>query len=195
MTQEKQTSIRILQSKPVKKTLGKSSFFLIGLFVGIISTALFFFVFFNFDRTQEDMASGSINAEDNVHATSSETPQNHEDDDAHSYKQQHLNEKDFNNIFKHDRKSVENQNTNKSPFEQILSPEDKKTQPVPHKAPLPPLAKPIEKAGVKKAEEKPKLESKPEVKETPIKKDEVKEISPEGSVKVSINSRETENKP
>ena len=52
MTQEKQTSIRILQSKPAKKTLGKSSVFLLGLIAGMVISAIFFFVFININPTE-----------------------------------------------------------------------------------------------------------------------------------------------
>ena len=52
MTQEKQTSIRILQSKPAKKTLGKSSVFLLGLIAGMVISAIFFFVFINMNPTE-----------------------------------------------------------------------------------------------------------------------------------------------
>ena len=110
-------------------------------------------------------------------------------------------------MFKHPNKTQEVKNVNKSPFEQIGTPENKKTVIATSVKTIPPLAKPmtketIPKVGVKpnedvqpKTEVKVKEETKPVIKEIPTKKEQVKEISPEASVKVTIDRRATETKP
>jgi len=197
MTQEKQTSIRILQSKPAKKTLGKSSVFLLGLIAGMVISAIFFFVFINMNPTE----SASTNTDSvatqepelrDVHAEEAAT--NHHDENAGAYKQ-HINEKDFNQIFKHENKvaAQKNPNPNASPFEQMLKPEAK---PVPPPAVTRPqaaiTAKPVPKA---KVEAKPEAAVKPTEKEATPKKEEAQEASPEGTVKVTIDRKVIENKP
>ena len=114
MTQEKQTSIRILQSKPAKKTLGKSSVFLLGLIAGMVISAIFFFVFININPTENTSTNtDSVATQEpelrDVHAE--ETATNHHDENAGAYKQ-HINEKDFNQIFKHENKVAAQKNPN-----------------------------------------------------------------------------------
>ncbi|ENU57587.1 putative exported protein [Acinetobacter guillouiae MSP4-18] len=198
MTQEKQTSIRILQSKPAKKTLGKSFVFLLGLIAGMVISAIFFFVFINMNPTE----SASTNTDSvatqepelrDVHAEEAAT--NHHDENAGAYKQ-HINEKDFNQIFKHENKvaAQKNPNPNASPFEQMLKPEAKPAVPPPA-ATRPQAAitaKPVPKA---KVEAKPEVAAKPTEKEAAPKKEEAQEASPEGTVKMTIDRKVIENKP
>ncbi|MDN5417210.1 MAG: hypothetical protein L0G09_07195 [Acinetobacter sp.] len=198
MTQEKQTSIRILQSKPAKKTLGKSFVFLLGLIAGMVISAIFFFVFINMNPTE----SASTNTDSvatqepelrDVHAEEAAT--NHHDENTGAYKQ-HINEKDFNQIFKHENKvaAQKNPNPNASPFEQMLKPEAKPAVPPPA-ATRPQAAitaKPIPKA---KVEAKPEAAAKPTEKEAAPKKEEAQEASPEGTVKMTIDRKVIENKP
>lgn len=197
MTQEKQTSIRILQSKPAKKTLGKSSVFLLGLIAGMVISAIFFFVFINIKPTENTSTNtDSVATQEpelrDVHAE--ETTTNHHDENVGAYKQ-HINEKDFNQIFKHENKVATQKNPipNASPFEQMLKPEAK---PVPQSAATRPqaaiTAKPIPKA---KVEAKAEASAKPTEKEAVPKKEEVQEASPEGTVKVTIDRKVIENKP
>ena len=198
MTQEKQTSIRILQSKPAKKTLGKSSVFLLGLIAGMVISAIFFFVFINMNPTE----SASTNTDSvatqepelrDVHAEEAAT--NHHDENAGAYKQ-HINEKDFNQIFKHENKvaAQKNPNPNASPFEQMLKPEAKPAVPPPA-ATRPQAAitaKPVPKA---KVEAKAETAAKSTEKEAAPKKEEAQEASPEGTVKMTIDRKVIENKP
>ena len=198
MTQEKQTSIRILQSKPAKKTLGKSFVFLLGLIAGMVISAIFFFVFINMNPTE----SASTNTDSvatqepelrDVHAEEAAT--NHHDENAGAYKQ-HINEKDFNQIFKHENKvaAQKNPNPNASPFEQMLKPEAKPAVPPPT-ATRPQAAitaKPVPKA---KVEAKAETAAKSTEKEAAPKKEEAQEASPEGTVKVTIDRKVIENKP
>ena len=198
MTQEKQTSIRILQSKPAKKTLGKSSVFLLGLIAGMVISAIFFFVFINMNPTE----SASTNTDSvatqepelrDVHAEEAAT--NHHDENAGAYKQ-HINEKDFIQIVKHENKvaAQKNPNPNASPFEQMLKPEAKPAVPPPA-ATRPQAAitaKPVPKA---KVEAKPEAAAKPTEKEAAPKKEEAQEASPEGTVKMTIDRKVIENKP
>lgn len=211
MTQEKQTSIRILQSKPTKKTLGKTSVFLLGLLVGMISTAILMLTFFHSNITTEtDLITTESTSEKDAESTARSSAEamhtTHDDDGSNAYKQ-HLNEKDLNNLFKHPNKTQEVKNVNKSPFEQIGTPENKKTVIATSVKTIPPLAKPmtketIPKVGVKpnedvqpKTEVKVKEETKPVIKEILKKKEQVKEASPEASVKVTIDRRAAEIKP
>ena len=198
MTQEKQTSIRILQSKPAKKTLGKSSVFLLGLIAGMVISAIFFFVFININPTENTSTNtDSVATQEpelrDVHAE--ETATNHHDENAGAYKQ-HINEKDFNQIFKHENKvaAQKNPNPNASPFEQMLKPEAKPAVPPPA-ATRPQAAitaKPVPKV---KVEAKAETAAKPTEKEAAPKKEEAQEASPEGTVKVTIDRKVIENKP
>ncbi|WP_434278655.1 hypothetical protein [Acinetobacter sp. CE-15] len=192
MTQEKQTSIRILQSKPAKKTLGKSSVFLLGLIAGMVISAIFFFVFININPTENTSTNtDSVATQEpelrDVHAE--ETATNHHDENAGAYKQ-HINEKDFNQIFKHENKvaAQKNPNPNASPFEQMLKPEAKPAVPPPAAI----TAKPVPKA---KVEAKAETAAKPTEKEAAPKKEEAQEASPEGTVKMTIDRKVIENKP
>lgn len=192
MTQEKQTSIRILQSKPVKKTWGKSSIFLLGLLTGIILSAIFFFIFINFNQPEtltDSVETTSAVQEQDVQAHTEEATNNQHDESAGAYKQ-HINEKDFNQIFKHENKPVPQPVPKSgSPFEQMLKPEVKPAPALASKPPVVP-AKPVAAATAK-----PKVEAKAAEKEAPAKKEEVQEISPEATVKMTIERKEIENKP
>ena len=188
MTQEKQTSIRILQSKPTKKTLGKSSIFLLGLLTGVIITSIFFLAFISLNPTKNSTTSQdeTLTEEKQAEPTPDNASATHHDENAAVYKQ-HINEKDFNKIFKHENKPTEQKNPSGSPFEQILKPESKPTTPVLQK-PAIITTKPVVNAV------KPKVEppTKPVVKVTKTAEE---EISPEGSVKVSIDRKVVENNP
>lgn len=192
MTQEKQTSIRILQSKPVKKTLGKSSVFLLGLLTGIIISAIFFFVFINLNQAEpsSDSTEAVTSAQEtDVQPHSEETVATQHDESAGVYKQ-HMNEKDFNQIFKHENKPAPQPSAKgSSPFEQMLKPEVKPAPALASKPPVVP-AKPVAAATAK-----PKVEPKVAEKEAPAKKEEAQEISPEATVKMTIERKEIENKP
>jgi hypothetical protein len=191
MTQEKQTSIRILQSKPVKKTLGKSSVFLLGLLTGIIISSFFFLVFINLNQaeTVSDTAEAAASAQEaDVQTHTEETATNQHDESAGVYKQ-HINDKDFNQIFKHENKPAPQPSSKgNSPFEQMLKPEAKPAPAIAAKPPVIP-AKPVVSAV------KPKVEPKASEKEVPAKKEEAQEISPEATVKMTIERKEIENKP
>lgn len=198
MTQEKQTSIRILQSKPAKKTLGKSSVFLLGLIAGMVISAIFFFVFININPTENNSTNtDSVATQEpelrDVHAE--ETATNHHDENAVAYKQ-HINEKDFNQIFKHENKvaAQKNPNPNASPFEQMLKPEAKPavSPPAATRPQAAITAKPVPKA---KVEAKAETAAKSTEKEAAPKKEEAQEASPEGTVKVTIDRKVIENKP
>jgi len=198
MTQEKQTSIRILQSKPAKKTLGKSSVFLLGLIAGMVISAIFFFVFINVNPTENTSTNtDSVATQEpelrDVHAE--ETATNHHDENAGAYKQ-HINQKHLNQNFKQENKvdAQKNPNPNASPFEQMLKPEAKPAVPPPA-ATRPQAAitaKPVPKA---KVEAKPEAAAKPTEKEAAPKKEEAQEASPEGTVKMTIDRKVIENKP
>lgn len=194
MTQEKQTSIRILQSKPAKKTLGKSSVFLLGLIAGMVISAIFFFVFINGNPTE--------NTSTNTDSVATQEPElrdvdaeeaatNHHDENVGAYKQ-HINEKDFNQIFKHENKvaAQKNPNPNASPFEQMLKPAVPPPAATRSQATI--TAKPVPKA---KVEAKPEAAAKPTEKEAAPKKEEAQEASPEGTVKMTIDRKVIENKP
>ncbi|WP_353167544.1 hypothetical protein [Acinetobacter sp.] len=191
MTQEKQTSIRILQSKPVKKTLGKSSVFLLGLLTGIIVSAIFFFIFINLNQSETvtDTTEAAATAQEaDIPTHTEEAATNPHDESAGVYKQ-HINDKDFNQIFKHENKPAPQPSTKgSSPFEQMLKPEAKPASAIASKPPAVP-AKPVVPAV------KPKVEPKAAEKEHPAKKEEAPEISPEATVKMTIERKETENKP
>ena len=159
MTQEKQTSIRILQSKPTKKTLGKTSVFLLGLLVGMISTAILMLTFFHSNITTEtDLitteSTSEKEAENTARSSAEAMHTTHDDDGSNAYKQ-HLNEKDLNNLFKHPNKTQEVKNVNKSPFEQIAIPENKKTVIATSVKTIPPLAKTMTKETILKLELSP----------------------------------------
>ena len=198
MTQEKKTSISILQSKPAKKTLGKSSVFLLGLIAGMVISAIFFFVFININPTENNSTNtDSVATQEpelrDVHAE--ETATNHHDENAGAYKQ-HINEKDFNQIFKHENKvaAQKNPNPNASPFEQMLKPEAKPavSPPAATRPQAAITAKPVPKA---KVEAKAETAAKSTEKEAAPKKEEAQEASPEGTVKVTIDRKVIENKP
>ncbi len=187
MTQEKQTSIRILQSKPTKKSLGKPTIFLLGLLTGIIFSSIFFLAFTNINSSKNiDVTSDETQITEEVHQrhvpNDDNTVSDH-DENAVAYKQ-HINEKDFNKIFKHENKPNEPKNPSGSPFEQILKPDNKPVVSTPLKAPVP-----IAKPAVSQAKPKVAPTTKAEVK--PVEE----EISPEGSVKISIDRKVVEDKP
>lgn len=201
MTQEKQTSIRILQSKPQKKALGKSSIFLVGLLVGIITTSVFFLIFINLNKTTdaeniETVQQNHVTDEVENH-TSTQNQEHHQNDDGIAYKQ-HINEKDLTTAFQHPKKVEQPKPQSSSPFGNIFSHE---TKPAPQvKAPLSTVLKPDAKATItkpvaSKADTKVnKPESKPNNVET-AKKEDTKEITPDATVQISIKPRETESTP
>lgn len=191
MTQEKQTSIRILQSKPTKKTLGKSSIFLLGLLAGVILSAIFFFTFIHFNQAEtSDVANEEAVLQESQQHEDSPENQTHHDESAVAYKQQHINEKDIKQLFKHENKQpVAPKNPDASPFEQILKPEGKPAPATPHKPQVQ-----NEKTAVNPT--KPKIEQKNNTPPTTNGKDIASnkaESSPEGSVKI-IESKVVENK-
>lgn len=190
MTQEKQTSIRILPSKPTKKTVGKSTIFLLGLLTGIIFSSIFFLAFININSSKnEDVTSDETQVTEEIHQHNVPNDDNavpNHDENAVAYKQ-HINDKDFNKIFKHENKPVEPTKLTGSPFEQIIKPETKPAVSAPLKPPTQ-IAKPT--AG----QVKPKIEATPNTIVKPNKPVE-EDISPEGSVKMSIDRKVIEDKP
>lgn len=199
MTQEKQNSIRILQNKPTKKNLTKSSVFLLGFFVGLIFSAILFLIFFNSDRvieiennTSEVVHQNELEKVD--HSSSESNYKQNEDNDSYAYKQ-HVNEKDLKNLFKHENKTQEPKTLNKSPFEQITGSENKTLQTASHTQTKPPLTKPITKEANLELKTKKKTVLNTEKKEINITGKVAEEVSPAGSVQVSIDRRELESKP
>ncbi len=181
MTQEKQTSIRILQSKPQKKSLGKTALFLLGLLTGITITSIFFLIINLIGNTKPSLEDAQIE-EKQLHERPNKDNMIQHDENTVAYNQ-HINEKDFNKIFKHENKPTPVKSQNISPFEQILKPESK---PIPNT-----INKPLPKktnTNQSKAETMVSTNIK-------ISPSDQEEISPEGSVKMSIERKTTEDKP
>lgn len=132
MTQEKQTSIRILQSKPTKKTLGHRRF-LLGLLTGVIIASIFFLAFMQINSTKNlnttAITDPSSEIQQSNESRDEENSASHHDESSVAYKQ-HMDDKDFNKMFKHENKSTEQKKSSGSPFEQIIKPEVKQ---LPHK--------------------------------------------------------------
>lgn len=199
MTQEKQNSIRILQNKPVKKTLSASSIFLLGFFIGLIVSAIFFLIFFNSNHTVEMENNTSEilqqnELEKNNHVSSESSHEHNEEEISDSYKQ-HVNEKDLKNIFRHENKVQAPKNPSKSPFEQMNEPEKKNSLKIASSSTQPPLAKPITKEIALESKIKKPITQKVEEKEISAADKKLEDVSPEGSVKVLIDRRVLENKP
>lgn len=190
MTQEKQTSIRILQSKPTKKTLGQSTIFLLGLLTGVIIASIFFLAFMQINSTKNlnttAITDPSSKIQQSNESRDEENSASHHDESSVAYKQ-HMDDKDFNKMFKHENKSTEQKNPSGSPFEQIIKPEVKQLPPTIHK-PQSTTIKPT----TNQVKPKPEANIKVAAKEI---KPEPKEISPEGSVKMSIEKKVVEDKP
>ena len=199
MTQEKQNSIRILQNKPVKKNLSASSIFLLGFFIGLIVSAIFFLIFFNSNHTVEMESNTSEilqqnELEKNNHVSSESSHEHNEDEVSDSYKQ-HVNEKDLKNIFRHENKAQAPKNPSKSPFEQMNESEKKNSLKITSSSTQPPLAKPITKETTLESKIKKPITQKVEEKEISAADKKLEDVSPEGSVKVLIDRRAIENKP
>jgi len=199
MTQEKQNSIRILQNKPVKKNLSASSIFLLGFFIGLIVSAIFFLIFFNSNHTVEMESNTSEilqqnELETNNHVSSESSHEHNEDEISDSYKQ-HVNEKDLKNIFRHENKVQAPKNPSKSPFEQMNESEKKNSLKITSSSTQPPLAKPITKETALESKIKKPITQKIEEKEISAADKKLEDVSPEGSVKVLIDHRAIENKP
>lgn len=199
MTQEKQNSIRILQNKPVKKTLSASSIFLLGFFIGLIVSAIFFLIFFNSNHTVEMESNTSEilqqnELEKNNHVSSESSHEHNEEEISDSYKQ-HVNEKDLKNIFRHENKAQAPKNPSKSPFEQMNESEKKNSLKITSSSTQPPLAKPITKEIALESKIKKPITQKIEEKEISAPDKKLEDVSPEGSVKVLIDRRAIENKP
>lgn len=190
MTQEKQNSIRILQNKSAKKPLSKSIVFLLGLFIGFIVSSIFFLIFFNTNQTikVEENSSEILHQNESEKVNSFPSEPSHEDDDSITYRQ-HVNEKDLKNLFKHENKNQANHSLNTtSPFEQMDVSEKKNTKT------QPPVIKSIAKEKAIEAKIKT-VPTKAEEKQTTTTSKEIEDVSPIGSVKVSIDRRPIENKP
>lgn len=199
MTQEKQNSIRILQNKPVKKTLSASSIFLLGFFIGLIVSAIFFLIFFNSNHTVEMESNTSEilqqnELEKNNHVSSESSHEHNEEEISDSYKQ-HVNEKDLKNIFRHENKAQAPKKPSKSPFEQMNESEKKNSLKIASSSTQPPLAKPITKETALESKIKKPITQKIEEKEISAADKKLEDVSPEGSVKVLIDRRAIENKP
>ena len=201
MTQEKQNSIRILQNKPVKKTLSASSIFLLGFFIGLIVSAIFFLIFFNSNHTvemesntSEILQQNELEKNNHVSSESNHEHSENEDENADSYKQ-HVNEKDLKNIFRHENKVQAPKIPSKSPFEQMNESEKKNSLKIASSSTQPPLAKPITKETALESKIKKPITQKIEEKEISAADKKLEDVSPEGSVKVLIDRRAIENKP
>lgn len=196
MTQEKQNSIRILQNKPIQKSLNKSSIFLLGFFVGIIFSVVFLLIFFssNHGFGLENPTSAILHQNELETNNELSSEPNDEDEDSNSYKQ-HINEKDLKDIFKHENKMQMPKNQNKSPFEQISESENKNAPMVTSSLTQPSLAKPITKETALESKIKKPILQKVEEKEISTDDKKLEDVSPAGSVKVSIDRRAIENKP
>lgn len=193
MTQEKQNSIRILQNKPAKKSLSKSIVFLLGVLIGFIVSSILFLIFFNTNKIPqiEENSSEILHQNESEKVNNFPSEPNHEDNDSITYRQ-HVNEKDLKNLFKHENKNLDTNSLNKtSPFEQINGSDKKPLKPT-----QPPVSKPIVK---EQQPRDPKIKTIPaakaEEKQIPTTNKEVEDVSPVGSVKVSIDRRQIENKP
>lgn len=201
MTQEKQNSIRILQNKPVKKNLSASSIFLLGFFIGLIVSAIFFLIFFNSNHTvemesntAEILQQNELEKNNHVSSESNHEHSENEDENTDSYKQ-HVNEKDLKNIFRHENKVQAPKNPSKSPFEQMNESEKKNSLKITSSSTQPPLAKPITKETALESKIKKPITQKIEEKEISAADKKLEDVSPEGSVKVLIDRRAIENKP
>ena len=196
MTQEKQNSIRILQNKSTKKNFSKSIVFILGLFIGFIISSILFLILFNTNQfiKMEKNTSETLqqNEFEKLNALPSESNHGHneEEEDSSAYKQ-HVNEKDLKDVFKHGNNKIETKNLNKtSPFEQFNGSEKKNLTVI-----QPPLAKPITKEKATEPKIKKILALKTEEKQINTTSKEIEEVSPIGSVKVSIDRRYIENRP
>lgn len=202
MTQEKQNSIRILQNKPVKKNLSASSIFLLGFFIGLIVSSIFFLIFFNSNHTvemesntSEILQQNELEKNNHVSSESNHEHSENEDENADSYKQ-HVNEKDLKNIFRHENKVQVPKIPSKSPFEQMNESEKKHSLTTVTSASTQPLlAKPITKEIALESKIKKPITQKVEEKEISTADKKLEDVSPAGSVKVSIDRRAIENKP
>lgn len=204
MTQEKQNSLRILQSKPAKKTLGKASIFLFGLILGLLCSAIFFWTFFNpntitnaNNENERIVETNTIHEPEKIAPVAVDTTHEHHTDvdDNNTYKQ-HLNDKDLKRLFQHNAKTEQVQALEKNPFDQIggQATTEKPVMTTTPKSPIPLLAKPKPPTPVKPENSTKKTVTKPEVEASVKKPEEVKEV-PVEPVKISITSRDIESNP
>ena len=196
MAQEKQNSIRILQSKPKKQPLAKGIYALLGFIGGAVCSTLVFFTVLNPKQSSDEPMSENLTGVTASNQNETQNPEADPVDKAHvennqQYKQ--IKDREFSGLFKHSEQKNATAQNQDSPFDHAFGQPQKPVaskptvvkpnttaQTVAIKAP--PIAVPLKNAKVTTPTEN-----------VETAKEKATEASPEGSVKVSVTQKLKEN--